>query len=166
MPLPLAPDRVCRHRGAVPTPERYEVVLEHDGRSYPVVVEDLPVDVCPACGNRVLGDAADDLLSRALRAAAGLLQPEEVRAGRERLGLTPAELADHLRVAPATLSRWESGGQIQQRGVDTLLRLYFKLPEVRAELAAPPASSAGRSAPAPAAAFAAPAPNGFAPADG
>jgi hypothetical protein len=34
-------------------------------------------------------------------------------------------LAAHLGVAKETVSRWETGGQIQQRGYDLLLRLYF-----------------------------------------
>lgn len=130
----------CRRPAVLPVPERYETILEHDGRAYPVAVDGLVVDVCSACGNRVLGDDADERLSRALREAAGLLQPEEIRAGRERLGVTQKALAEQLRIAAATLSRWETGGQIQQRGFDTLLRLYFKLPEVRDELSSPPAS--------------------------
>jgi hypothetical protein len=37
-------------------------------------------------------------------------------------------------VGPATVSRWETGGQVQQRSLDKLLRLYFTLPEVRRAL--------------------------------
>ena len=39
------------------------------------------------------------------------------------------------RSSAETLSRWETGAQIQQRGFDLLLRLYFALPAVREYLA-------------------------------
>jgi DNA-binding transcriptional regulator YiaG len=48
---------------------------------------------------------------------------------------TQKELAVQLAVAEATLSRWETGGQIQQRAMDKLLRLFFGLPAVRVALA-------------------------------
>jgi len=38
-------------------------------------------------------------------------------------------------VAVASLSRWETGGQIQQRALDRLLRLYFGCEQVRTVLA-------------------------------
>jgi transcriptional regulator with XRE-family HTH domain len=40
-------------------------------------------------------------------------------------------LARLLGVGEATLSRWETGGQIQQRALDRLLRLYFAVPPAR-----------------------------------
>ena len=39
-----------------------------------------------------------------------------------------------LRVAKETVSRWETGAQIQQRAMDLLLRLFFDIPEVRRQL--------------------------------
>jgi transcriptional regulator with XRE-family HTH domain len=47
------------------------------------------------------------------------------------LGLTQKELAERLQIAEATLCRWETGRQIQQRLSDLALRLYFDLPGVR-----------------------------------
>jgi hypothetical protein len=43
-------------------------------------------------------------------------------------------LADLLGVAVFTLSRWETGAQIQQRSLDRFLRAFFKLPELREAL--------------------------------
>jgi hypothetical protein len=37
-------------------------------------------------------------------------------------------------VAVFTLSRWETGAQIQQRSLDRFLRAFFKLPELRETL--------------------------------
>ena len=48
--------------------------------------------------------------------------------------LTQKLLADHLGIAESTLSRWETGAQIQQRAFDKLLRLYFDVPEARRHL--------------------------------
>ncbi len=40
-------------------------------------------------------------------------------------------LAACLGIAEATLSRWLSGGLIQSRAMDNLLRVYFGIPAVR-----------------------------------
>jgi putative zinc finger/helix-turn-helix YgiT family protein len=79
----------------------------------------------------VLDDEADEKISEALRTAAGLLSPEKIRRGRETLGLTQKQLAHYLQVGESTLSRWETGGQIQQRSLDRLMRIHFQVPEAR-----------------------------------
>jgi hypothetical protein len=49
----------------------------------------------------------------------------------------------YLQIADATLSRWETGAQIQQRSMDRLLRGFFFVPEFRRFLGAPhPGSTA------------------------
>jgi DNA-binding XRE family transcriptional regulator len=115
--------------------ENYSTTLEHDGRSYPVAVPNLPILECSVCGYRTLDREANSMLGVALRDAAGLMQPQNIRECREELKLSQKALADHLSIAPATLSRWETGAQIQQRGYDEKMRLYFKFPMVRRELA-------------------------------
>jgi hypothetical protein len=78
---------VRRERAVTPTKlDRYEVELEHDGRKYAISVPDLLVLKCGNCGEVCLDDAADERLSEALRAAAGLLSPAEIRRGREGAG--------------------------------------------------------------------------------
>jgi len=63
------------------------------------------------------------------------MRPDNIRKCRESLGVEQKVMADHLGIAASTLSRWENGSQIQQRGYDKQLRLYFKMPAVRRELA-------------------------------
>jgi putative zinc finger/helix-turn-helix YgiT family protein len=91
----------------------------------------------PECRTILLDRDANRRITQAFRRAANLLEPEEIRRRREQLGLTQTALAELLEVGPATVSRWETGAQIQQRSLDKLLRLFFGIPEVRQALAPP-----------------------------
>jgi putative zinc finger/helix-turn-helix YgiT family protein len=138
----------CGQRAVHPaTLDTYSAELDHDGRMHRVTVRQFPVARCERCGAIVLDDAANRRLSEALRAAAGLSQPHEIRAGRQRLGLTQKELADYIQIAEATLSRWETGAQIQQRSMDRLLRGFFFVPEFRRFLGAPDPGSTASAEP-------------------
>jgi HTH-type transcriptional regulator / antitoxin MqsA len=64
-----------------------------------------------------------------LRAHEGLLSPQDIRAIRERLGYTQAQLEGALRVGPKTVVRWEKGTVRQSRAVDRLLRVLATHPE-------------------------------------
>ena len=130
----------CRERAVSPVIEDYSIALEHDGRSYVVTVPSLSILVCQNCGNRVLDREANQRVSDALRTAAGLLTPSEIKQYRLELGMTQKELAERLKIAESTLCRWETGAQIQQRAFDLLLRLYFAVPAVRYYLAPKPTS--------------------------
>ena len=124
----------CRKAAVTIVVEEYRADVEHDGRSYPLTIPNLPVLSCSACGNRALDRESSDRVSKALRTAVGLLLPEEIRSYRMNLLLTQKLLAEHLGIAESTLSRWETGAQIQQRAFDKLLRLYFDVPEARRHL--------------------------------
>jgi putative zinc finger/helix-turn-helix YgiT family protein len=125
----------CRERAVYPDQVPYTVEVVHDGRSYTVTVPDLKTPRCRNCGELLLDSAANRQISDAFRRQANLLTPEEIRQAREGLGLTQRQLAGYLGVAEATLSRWETGAQIQQRSLDRLLRLFFTFDNVRAALA-------------------------------
>lgn len=102
----------CREVKVRPVVTDYSAAMEHDGRVYQVVVDDLEILECEACLTRVLPDAAHDRLEDKLREQAGLLTPGQIRRNREALGLSVKELANRLAVAEPTVARWESGGQI------------------------------------------------------
>jgi len=121
----------CRKPSVSPVVEDYATTLDHDGRSYEISVPDLTILVCSECGNRTRDAHSDERVVDALRRAAGLLKPDEIRTHRHRLELSQKDLAAHLGIAESTLSRWETGAQIQQRGFDGLLRAYFDLPALR-----------------------------------
>lgn len=106
----------------------YAITIEHDGRSYRVEISDLSVPQCSHCQALSIDDEADRRISAAFRQIARLLTPEEIRAGRERLELTQKQFAQLLGVGEATVSRWETGAQIQQRALDRFLRVCFASP--------------------------------------
>jgi putative zinc finger/helix-turn-helix YgiT family protein len=109
----------------------YSTVVQYDGRSYAVDVPELRVPCCKNCGAMVFDDAANDQITDALRRLVGLLPPDRIRSNRESLGLTQRDFANLLGVGESTVSRWETGSQIQQRSLDRLMRLFFAFPEVR-----------------------------------
>lgn len=87
---------------------------------------------CANCGEIVLRlrDAKrlqEDAVSR-YRKKHGLLSADEIRALRERFKLTQNELAKLLRLGGNTISRWESGRNVQSAAMDILLRLIRDLP--------------------------------------
>jgi len=106
----------------------YATTIEHDGRACPVEIPALTVPQCAACQAISLDDEADQQISAAFRRAAGLLAPEEIRQGREKLQLTQKQFANLLGVGEATVSRWETGAQIQQRALDRFLRVCLASP--------------------------------------
>ena len=120
----------CREGAVEPaTLPSYTMAMEHDGRRYEVTVPDLHVFQCAKCQAILFNDAASERLDEGLRHAAGLLAPAKIKSSREALGLTQVQMAGYLKVGPSTLSRWETGGQIQQRAMDLLLRAFFQVPE-------------------------------------
>jgi putative zinc finger/helix-turn-helix YgiT family protein len=125
----------CRERAVALAAVDYSTGIEHDGRKYTVEISGLVVPQCGKCGTVVLDEYANQQISAAFRKQAGLLAPEDIRSRRTALGLTQQALADQLGVAVSTLSRWETGAQIQQRSLDRFLRLYFGVPQVRHALA-------------------------------
>lgn len=112
----------------------YAIDVKHDGQLYDLDIPELSIPKCSACGELVFSNSVDDRIIQALRERVGLLAPEQIRRGRETLGLKSKELAEKLGVAPETISRWESGGLIQSRAMDNFLRVYFAVPEARAVL--------------------------------
>jgi putative zinc finger/helix-turn-helix YgiT family protein len=129
-PFPwVCPD--CRQKTVWPIQKEYITAAEHDGVRYEITVHNAQVPTCSQCGQAIITSAISEQVSAELRRAAGLLTPERIRARREALGLTRAELAGALRMAEATLMRWEAGLQLQPRAVDLLLRIYFDSAEVR-----------------------------------
>ena len=125
----------CRARAVALATVPYSVAIDHDGRKYEFTIPEFVVPQCAQCGTIVLDEEANREISAAFRQRAGLLAPEQIREARQALGLHQQQLADMLGIAVSTLSRWETGAQIQQRSLDKFLRLFFDMQEVRRALA-------------------------------
>ena len=121
----------CRQRQVYSDAVEYSTAIEHDGRSYTVTVPALELPKCRNCGKLVMIDSANRRVSEAFRREAGLLTPEEIRAGRTRCGLDQQAFAELLGISVSTLSRWETGAQIQQRSLNRLMEAYFASAAVR-----------------------------------
>lgn len=95
--------------------------------------------VCGACAERFYTHeqalASSRARAGALRRHEGLLAPDQIRAIRERYGLTQDALERLLRVGPKTVVRWERGTVCQSAAVDTLLVLLRDEPTVVSRLA-------------------------------
>jgi putative zinc finger/helix-turn-helix YgiT family protein len=105
--------------------------------AYPVNGEDVRVPdathlACPKGHDPVLrADDARRLREQALdlyRKKYGLLTAEDIRSLRERFDLTQADLAKLLHLGSNTLSRWESGRNVQTAAMDILLRVLRDVP--------------------------------------
>ena len=120
--------RVCHERKVYPVRVDYTTTLEHDGRVYSVAVPNLEILRCEQCGAQQLPDEAQAKLFAALRQQADLITPAQIAARREQLGLNQKDFAHLLGVAPATVGRWETGTQIQQRAMNDFLKALFDLP--------------------------------------
>ncbi len=115
----------------------YEAQVSHDGRPpVTICIPDLEVIACtnPDCraehpNDTVIEDAAATWrITVETYRQLGLLTPDEIRAGREKLGLSQQELQELLGLGGNSLSRWENGHVYQSRSHDTLLRITYSVP--------------------------------------
>jgi putative zinc finger/helix-turn-helix YgiT family protein len=121
----------CKAKEVFPQATDYTTTRKHDGRTYTIHIPDLEIPTCRNCGAQTFSVGDDDRIIAALRAQVGLLTPEEIQKRRGQLEMTQQELAEQIGVAKETICRWETGGMIQSRAMDNLLRLFFESEEVR-----------------------------------
>lgn len=96
-----------------------------------VHARNVPVERCDRCGAELSGPAAAKVRHEAVCQAAGFFTPEEIKALRKRLNLSQQDFARLAGVGVATVSRWERGRLIQNRGNDNLLFLLAESAEAR-----------------------------------
>ena len=98
-----------------------------------VLVKNSPHLFCRSCKEVMLRlDESRQLRKTALKLYQekyGLLSADEIRRLRERLELTQGQLAELLRLGVNTVSRWESGRNVQTAAMDVLLRLVRDVPD-------------------------------------
>lgn len=126
----VLPDDTCPVCGTVMLEKRSTLQLPVNGEEVAV-----PFAVhlrCGKCDEVVLRfhdsrRLSQDAIAR-YRVRHSLLSADEIRAIRKRFKLTQGELARLLRLGATTVSRWESGRNVQTAAMDILLRLLRDLP--------------------------------------
>lgn len=87
---------------------------------------------CPRCGEIVLrlreARRLHEDACEVYRKRHALLSADQIRSIRARFSLTQSDLARLLRLGANTVSRWESGRNVQTAAMDVLLRLIRDLP--------------------------------------
>ncbi len=123
-------DDACPSCGTLMEQQRGELRLPVNGEQ--IAVPDASHLSCPKCHEVVLRfDEARRLREGAVavyRGKHGLLSANEIRSIRKRFELTQGQLAQMLRLGANTISRWESGRNVQSASMDMLLRLIRDLP--------------------------------------
>jgi putative zinc finger/helix-turn-helix YgiT family protein len=120
----------CGHQPLQPQVIRDEFEYGPDEERIAIVVEAVPVLVCPHCGETLYGPEASRLRCQAICRSQGLLTSEQVKAVRERLDMSQSEFARLTGIGVATLSRWERGRLLQTKALDRYLRVLGAFPEV------------------------------------
>jgi HTH-type transcriptional regulator / antitoxin MqsA len=105
--------------------------FDYDEHDDVVVVKtyDVPVDDCDSCGECFSGPEAARIRHEAIGRALGLLQPQEIRTLRERMGQSLVQFGKLLGVSSERLSQWENGTAWQDRTADRLIRLLALKPD-------------------------------------
>lgn len=93
-----------------------------DGAHEVILHADIPVMQCEACGESFTAEGAEEAQHAAVCHYLGRLAPAEIRALRERLGLSQARLAERTQIGIASIKRWEAGSHIQNASLDRQLR--------------------------------------------
>ncbi len=126
----VLPGNACPACGTMMKETRGRIHLPVNGEE--IMVPSAPHLRCPNCGETLLRfhDARrlhEDAAS-IYRSKHGLLSATQIRDLRARLGFKQADLARLLRLGANTISRWESGRNVQTAAMDILLRLLRDLP--------------------------------------
>lgn len=78
---------------------------------------------CESCGFEYLDDTAEDAKHDAICRHLGVIRPSDIRALRDRCGMTRAQFSQLTKIGEATLGRWERGALIQTAAYDQFLFL-------------------------------------------
>lgn len=94
-----------------------------------MVIPDATWRECENCGEQLLTAELSEKLEELSMLRQGLLLPAQIKAIREKLGLTQTAMAERLGVGEKTYTRWESGRSMQNKSSDNLIRLMDRSPE-------------------------------------
>ena len=90
------------------------------------VAEIVPIEVKvyidPETGEEVLTRESIEVIENTQARLMGLLLPEQIKALRQRLGLTQREISELLQLEEKSYTRWETGRARPSRSINVLLR--------------------------------------------
>ena len=95
-----------------------------------IVVPEASWESCAECNEIILSTELESRLDQIRYQRLGLLQPAEIRAIRERAGLTQSAMAQFVGIGEKTYTRWEAGRSLQNKSSDNLIRLADQFPEL------------------------------------
>lgn len=84
---------------------------------------------CASCGERMIPRELNQSIEKWHYAREGLLTPEEIKAIREKYGLTQVAIARLLGVGEKNFTRWENGLSMQTKVMDDLIRRFSQCPD-------------------------------------
>ncbi len=104
----------------------YPVTVSGDVK---VIVRNLAVEVCEACGEVVLSADALDAVDAAIAEQTEQLTVRELERIREDLDVDQTEMSEILGLGGKTYHRWEKGNQVPSRSMGYYLRTLAEFPE-------------------------------------
>jgi len=117
---------LCGHEEAAEWVTKTEIFTY---KGIPVEVPNYKVLYCSFCDDGIVdresADRAGEILIKHQRVVDNLLQPEELKAGRNALDLTLEDFSKLIGETPALLGKYEQGLKAQPKTVDILIRLVF-----------------------------------------
>jgi putative zinc finger/helix-turn-helix YgiT family protein len=93
-----------------------------EGTKETLLVAEIPVTSCASCGETFTAEGAEEAQHDAVCRYLGRLTPDEIRALRERNGLTQQKMAELTGIGIASIKRWEAGNMIQNASLDQQMR--------------------------------------------
>jgi HTH-type transcriptional regulator/antitoxin MqsA len=87
-------------------------------------------ETCEQCDEEYLSGELVSRIEAQRYVVDGLLTPAEIKAVRERVGLSQVAMAKRLGVGEKTYARWETGLCVQNRSMDNLIRIADQDPDI------------------------------------
>ena len=147
----MAENPVCPETGAPMRRDSRPMTLDYRGQSMRF---DMPGWYCDASGQSVhTGEdmkVSDRMLNRLKARSEGLIEPEDVRRIRKKLGLSQAAAGEMIGGGPRAFQKYEAGDLLPSRAISSALALLDNDPTALRVLQARGRPEAGHQAPYPA----------------
>ena len=125
----------CCSTGHLETQFRQETVShESESGTMSIKADRVPVSVCDTCGSVFVTAETARVRHEYICRAVGVITPAEVRAIRDRHGLSQSEFSQITKFGEASISRWERGRLLPSPSNSKFLKLLLQHPQIVALL--------------------------------